>query len=169
MKAISLWQPWASLMASGLKRIETRSWSTKYRGPLAIHAALKFSLDQHAAWRGFKLAGIIDLLAIESFIDLPIGGIIATVNLLDCIQITDRNCPSEPELSFGDYTPGRFMWVTENVKPFKKIIPFRGWQGLFNIPDEALRVCRVCGCSEANACEGGCCWVEEDLCSACIK
>ncbi len=41
MKAITLWQPWASLIAIGAKKIETRSWATKYRGPLAIHAAIK--------------------------------------------------------------------------------------------------------------------------------
>lgn len=39
MKALTLRQPWASLVAVGAKRIETRSWLTKYRGPLAIHAA----------------------------------------------------------------------------------------------------------------------------------
>lgn len=39
MKALTLWQPWASLVALGIKTIETRSWSTQYRGPLAIHAA----------------------------------------------------------------------------------------------------------------------------------
>ena len=39
MKAISLWQPWASLIAYGAKRVETRAWATRYRGPIAIHAA----------------------------------------------------------------------------------------------------------------------------------
>lgn len=39
MKAISLWQPWAALIAVGAKTIETRSWGTNYRGPLLIHAA----------------------------------------------------------------------------------------------------------------------------------
>lgn len=42
MKTISLWQPWASLVAIKAKRIETRSWYTSYRGPLAIHAAKVF-------------------------------------------------------------------------------------------------------------------------------
>src|SRR5690348_17556570 len=42
MKALTLTQPWASLVAIGAKRIETRSWSTSYRGPLAIHAAKGF-------------------------------------------------------------------------------------------------------------------------------
>jgi hypothetical protein len=45
MKAVSLWQPFASLIYTGAKKIETRSWPTNYRGPLAIHAARKDSLD----------------------------------------------------------------------------------------------------------------------------
>jgi|ERR1035437_3790402 hypothetical protein len=39
MKALTLYEPWASLISIGAKTIETRSWSTSYRGPLAIHAA----------------------------------------------------------------------------------------------------------------------------------
>jgi hypothetical protein len=41
MKAITIWQPWASLKACGAKEFETRSWATSYRGPIAIHAAAK--------------------------------------------------------------------------------------------------------------------------------
>lgn len=44
MKAITLWQPWASLVATGAKIIETRSWGTRHRGPIAIHAAMEDSL-----------------------------------------------------------------------------------------------------------------------------
>ena len=45
MKAITIWQPWASLLACGGKRFETRSWATSYRGPIAIHAAKKSVFD----------------------------------------------------------------------------------------------------------------------------
>lgn len=148
MKAISLWQPWATFLVHGLKKIETRSWSTKYRGPLLIHAALK------------KLPG----LGIQN---LHRDGIIGTVDLIDCQEMNLFNLPSKTEKQYGDYKPGRFMWITENPKAFKKIIPYKGSQRIFNIPDDVLKVCRECGCSEFNACEGGCCWVEEDLCSAC--
>ncbi len=41
MKVLTIWQPWASLIACGAKKYETRSWATKYRGPIAIHAAMK--------------------------------------------------------------------------------------------------------------------------------
>ncbi len=148
MKAISLWQPWAL----GLKKIETRSWPTKYRGPLAIHAAQKKVFFTDVPFE--IIAALYDTKLHPA--DLPYGGIIATVTLIDCIPITTRNHPLAPEIFCGNFTP------------FKKIIPLRGRQGLFNVPDEALRVCRVCGCSELNACEGGCSWVEKDLCSACI-
>jgi hypothetical protein len=149
MKAISLYQPWAALMVSGLKRIETRSWSTNYRGLLLIHAALK------------ELPGL-------GIGNIPRGGIIGTVDLIECQEMNLFNLPSETERQYGDYKPGRFMWITENPKAFKKIIPYKGRQRIFNVPDKMLRVCRVCGCSEFNAYEGGCSWVEEDLCSACL-
>jgi len=148
MKAISVWQPWALLLVHGLKKIETRSWLTKYRGPLLIHAALK------------ELPGL-------GILNLPRGGIIGTVDLIDCQEINLFNQPSETERQYGDYKPGRFMWITENPKAFKKIIPYKGNQRIFNIPAYELRACRGCGCSEFNACEGGCAWVEVDLCSAC--
>ncbi len=45
MKAITIWQPWSSLLACGAKGFETRSWATSYRGPIAIHAA-KLSVRQ---------------------------------------------------------------------------------------------------------------------------
>jgi hypothetical protein len=42
MKALSLWQPHATLVAIGAKPYETRSWETSYRGPLAIYATVNF-------------------------------------------------------------------------------------------------------------------------------
>jgi activating signal cointegrator 1 len=46
VKAISLWQPWATLIALGEKKFETRSWLTNYRGQIAIHAAKRMEPDQ---------------------------------------------------------------------------------------------------------------------------
>lgn len=45
MKTFSLMQPWAMLVALGAKRLETRSWQTHYRGPLAIHASGHLSFE----------------------------------------------------------------------------------------------------------------------------
>ena len=46
MKDISLWQPWASLIALDQKSIETMGWGTRFRGPIAIHAAKRFQRDE---------------------------------------------------------------------------------------------------------------------------
>lgn len=88
MKAITLWQLWASLLACGAKKYETRSWATSYRGPIAIHAAKK---DPHSIMvslpHGLSKA-IYDFmytkLGIQSgaLMKMPIGCIIATAEFL---------------------------------------------------------------------------------------
>lgn len=98
MKAITLWQPWASLLACGVKQFETRSWATSYRGPIAIHAAQKpfykvlkelFPLHEwkyspdYSAKRKF-----VDY--ISRFVDIDTlcyGAVIATAELVDCHKI----------------------------------------------------------------------------------
>ena len=131
MKAITLWQPWASAMAFGWKKIETRSWSTNHRGPLFIHAAKK-----RIGWPSLYIQGAFDDVAFQPS-DLPLGCILCSVDLIDCKKITIPNRPDMAERQFGDYTHGRFMWITENLKIFKPI-PFRGNQGFFNIPDNLI-------------------------------
>lgn len=126
MKAISLWQPWASYIAVGSKRFETRSWATQYRGPLAIHAAKR------------PLSGLerelLEEWPLPFGVSLPFGAIVATCNLVDCIRMTDdhiagRDCR---ELELGDWYPGRYAWALVNVVPLPEPVPFRGAQGLFD-------------------------------------
>lgn len=96
MKALTLWQPWASLVAQGVKRIETRPWTTKYRGPLAIHAAKRPPVDGEAPgkvgvdllneWIYWLPAPIEcdddgDLVGFE----LPLGAIVGTCYLVDVV------------------------------------------------------------------------------------
>ena len=131
MKAISLWQPWASLMALGLKKNEIRSWSTNYRGPLLIHAAKKV-----IPWPSVFIQAVFDHIAFQPP-DLP-RGVLCKVNLIDCVRIFRNNKPNHSEVKFGDYTEGRYMWVTTDLTVFNSPIPFPGKQGLFDIPDEIL-------------------------------
>jgi hypothetical protein len=87
MKALTLTQPWASLVAIGAKRIETRSWSTSYRGPLAIHAAKGFPNDARrlCMQEPFRYALFADLPSDGPFRDkvndLPLGEIVAVCRL----------------------------------------------------------------------------------------
>ncbi|MTI83471.1 MAG: ASCH domain-containing protein [Firmicutes bacterium] len=131
MKAITLYQPWATLVALGAKKIETRSWATKYRGPLAIHAGktidkvnclkteIVIPLNEH----GYVLIN-----------DLPTGAVIATCNLVDCIEMTDdflRRIVSSQEYELGHYEIGRYAWLFENIEPLPEPVPARGRQRLW--------------------------------------
>jgi hypothetical protein len=138
MKTLTLTQPWATLVAIGAKKIETRSWSTNYRGPLAIHAAKGFSTwAKEECWdvdfcvplnnAGYK---IFDMDTGAT--DLPLGAVIATCELVDVIRIyADTDIPGKPELMFGDYTVGRYMWKLENVVCLPEPIPAKGSLGLW--------------------------------------
>ena len=126
MKAISLWQPWASLMAYGFKTIETRSWATLYRGPLLIHAAKrKMDLIHSKAVADFEAAGI-------DWVDgLPFGCLVCQVNLYNIVLIKPGYIGRE--IAHGDFRLGRSAWMTNDLKRFQEPIPYRGRQGLFDV------------------------------------
>lgn len=143
MKAISLWQPYASLMQTGAKRIETRSWETKYRGKLLICSAkggiTKRELRYLLSIPSFK-AGLFSQYGTEVEIkDLPFGMALCVVDLIGIRPTHKFNIDiSDPEFSFGDYSRRRFAWITKNqrlIKPF----PVTGRQRLFNVSDERIK------------------------------
>lgn len=92
MKMLSLWQPWATLIATGIKTIETRPWKTEYRGPLAILASKK-KVDYDFGSLMWE-AGIAEAMHkaagfgwYESF---PRGCVVAVVDLVDVVPISER-------------------------------------------------------------------------------
>jgi len=133
VKALTLRQPWASLVATGRKAVETRGWSTRYRGCLAIHAglarpsippALRLALGEAGAWPPE---------------DLPRGVVLAVVRLVDCRVIGADGRPEgcaldAAELAFGDYRPGRFAWLLEDVRALGVPVAARGALGLWEWP-----------------------------------
>lgn len=144
MKALSIWQPWASLIAMGLKRFETRSWQTSYRGPLLICSAKK----------RLSKADFIDKawlhVAPSTYETLPFGQALCIVDLsriytTDHVilsswpSIHDMNPPlSEKERALGDFSPRRFALELQNIRRFKEPWPWPGALGLFNVPDEEV-------------------------------
>jgi hypothetical protein len=169
MICISLWQPWASLLVGGHKRVETRHWPIRHRGPLLIHAAQKWSGELYEMCRAEPFrAAIVDLghsISVPSSRGkilaprgMPFGAIVGQVDVMECVAISPSPVeydwanesrmhigrgrftvpPDEPERSFGDYTPGRFAWLCANPVRFKTPIPYRGGQGLFDVPDDLL-------------------------------
>lgn len=131
MKTLSLSQPWASLVASGAKRIETRSWRTDYRGPLAIHAAKGFPVWAKDACIQEPFASALARAGTGALSELPLGSVLAVVRLVDCQRITADRLPAEPERSFGDYTPGRLAWILHGVDRFPAPVPAKGALGVW--------------------------------------
>ncbi len=131
MKAISLWQPWASAIAMGLKTIETRGWETKYRGPLAIHATKNAPPIAKQLFEQFRLRFGFN----ATWDSMPRGCVVATCELADVLpmkQLHDMFLLNSTEEAFGDYSPGRFAWILHDIQPVNPF-PCRGAQGLFNV------------------------------------
>ena len=123
MKALTLKQPWATLVSEGIKEYEFRSWKTNYRGKVLIHAG----------------AGI-DKKEMERFKDLnlkyPSKRIIAEVEIEDCLELDDKlnqKIISENNIAYGSKIRTGYAWKLKNVKKIKSNKEINGKLGLWNI------------------------------------
>lgn len=146
-----MWQPWATLVAIGEKRVETRSWSTSYRGPLAIHAAKA----RPPSWAFMRNQHFIDVLeplvglnecGVPNIDLLPRGVVLATCDLLDVHTTFEQSAAMDDfvrmgdlpvavpqrELAFGDFSAGRFAWVLAHIVELPEPYPAVGRQRLWN-------------------------------------
>lgn len=130
MRAISLLQPWASLVALGEKQWETRSWSTNYRGQIAIHASSKKCPERFLHTDPFER--VLRNHAIHSADLLPTGYVVAVGYLVACISTCAVRGLSTNEIAFGDFGPGRYAWKIERVTDLEIGIPVKGKLGLWN-------------------------------------
>lgn len=164
MKCLTLRQPWASLVSHGPKRIETRSWATKHRGQLLIHAGMGRDSGVSITLMQAGYNPLESLLA-ESR-RLPAGAVVAAVELLDCVPIVQvldvmaGRAPSWPnvqvngadsaalvhptgatvdvsdQIPLGDFAPGRWAWLLDGIRPLPEPVPVRGKQGLWIPTDD---------------------------------
>lgn len=157
MKVLTLTQPWATLVAIGAKRIETRSWSTSYRGPLAIHAGKRLGpggergLQRGCGQRYFYTA-LEPILRPEgrwlfAADTLSRGAVVAVCELADVVRSETLTFEgqwsrlreggiqtwtlTDQERAFGDYTAGRFAWLLINIRMLPAPIPAKGQLGLW--------------------------------------
>lgn len=133
MKALSLWQPWASLIALGLKRIETRSWGTPYRGLIAIHAAKRWTREEREFLE--DLAEDFPGRIPAELAKPPLGAVVCVACLADCRRMDSRWCAglTDLERAVGAHLPGRYAWVLEDVRPLATPYPLRGYQALWDL------------------------------------
>jgi hypothetical protein len=128
MKAISLHQPWASLIAEGRKTIETRRWQTSHRGPLLICST--------------KLPIVQNVLGLPKVEYLPTGQALCVAEVVDC----RRMLKSDQEAALVSYQSKLWAWELKDVRPIE---PFevRGYQRLYEVDDNLVLVavdCRNC-------------------------
>ena len=124
MKILSIKQPWASLIVHGLKDIENRTWPTRYRGPLIIHASQR--ADDISA------TDIERRFGAHLPCELPLGGIVGVTEIVDCV----RPHPSKW------YAPAHYAFALANSRP----LPFVKWRGalsLRDVPAELLELLHV--------------------------
>lgn len=124
MKVLTIKQPWATLIMQGYKRFEFRSWQTKYRGQLLIHAGK--SIDKEAMKR------------LEKYIpeEMPLGKILGKVNLSNCIKTTPEFFVEIQKENKDIYSKSifkeAFAWQVEVMENFKNPIEVKGMLGLWN-------------------------------------
>jgi len=139
MKAITLHQPYATLVMLGydIKWHETRSWSTKHRGKLAIHAAASKPAYAREAAKHPLIAAALATHGL-SYESLPYGALLGTVDLVAVHEMTPKLIAEQTptELATGDWTPGRYAWQLEDRQPYALPVDCRGYQQLWNVPRE---------------------------------
>ena len=135
MKALSLAQPWATLVLLGAKRYETRSWQTPHRGPLAIHAAATFPPAARVLCRLPPYRGVLEAAGLGDWRRLPRGVLLGTVQLLAILPVELLPPLSPEEEAFGDYRPGRWAWELAAPTLLAAPLPCRGRLNVFDVPD----------------------------------
>lgn len=149
MKAISLWQPWASALFTDLKPDETRHWPMPLKlvgEPIAIQASLRDTRDERIFWSDFVerdpvMMDHFRLMGIHSYQDLPRGCIIGWVVFKAPLHTSAMPATAATATAriWGDYSPKRFYWPKQKAALFDKYYPCTGRQGFFDWtrPDEA--------------------------------
>ena len=123
MKVLTLKQPWATLVAEGIKKYEFRSWKTNYRGKILIYAGTG-----------------IDKKELEKFKDLnlefPSKRILAEVEIEDCLELNDelnKKIIAEKNIAYGSKYRTGYAWKLTNVKKINIDREIKGQLGLWNI------------------------------------
>lgn len=118
LPALTVRQPYASLLMTGAKRYETRSWRTHYRGDVAIHASARPVVP-----------------------GLPTRAVLGLARLVAVHRVEDLTL-TDDERGRGDFTPGRFAWEFTDRRPLRTLVPCSGTLGLWPLSDDLARLIR---------------------------
>lgn len=164
MKAITIKQPWASLIVHGIKDIENRNWRTNFRGRVLIHSSAKGDIAKFGCLQPSQREKVLYTpIGCINFNDLPFGSIIGSVEIIDCVI----NHPSIWAEKTENYTVGMnpkihenitgkkvvYSWVLANPILFPEPIPAKGKLSLWEYDrilepvsdgDHKICMCRIC-------------------------
>lgn len=148
MRAITIIQPWAHLIATGEKRVENRVSRWNYRGEIAIHAG------NGRKFEGQSVVDLADNMGVD-FEKLAFGAVVAVGRLVDCLPVEDiqqarRLRQSDPDkarrLVHGNewlmdhaFCSGPYCLVLDGVKPLANPVAVRGQLGLWRLPTPTTR------------------------------
>lgn len=144
MKALTICQPYAHLILLPEadvrhKRIENRTWPTMYRGPLLIHAG------KSRAWLDItsdKYVGDFDGEYLIPIDEMVFGGIVGIAKLANCVRVEAIHAGQYDDIypwaKSHEHAEGPWCWVLTDVRKFAAPIPWRGAQGLFEVPADAI-------------------------------
>ena len=123
MKVLTLKQPWATLVAEGIKKYEFRSWKTNYRGKILIHAGTGIDKKELEKYKDFNL-------------EFPSKRILAEVEIEDCLELNDelnKNIIAEKNIAYGSKYRTGYAWKLTNSKKINYDKEVKGQLGLWNI------------------------------------
>lgn len=128
VKVLTLKQPWATLVAEGIKKYEFRTWKTNYRGKVLIHAGAGIDKKELARFKDLNL-------------EYPSKKIIAEVEIKDCLELDDKlndEIIQENNIAYGSKKRTGYAWKLGNVKKIDVDKEINGKLGLWNIDLEHL-------------------------------
>lgn len=123
MKVLTLKQPWATLVAEGIKKYEFRSWKTKYRGKILIHAGAGIDKEAMKQYENMDLK-------------FPSRKIVAIAEIIDCLELNEqlnKNIIAENNIAYGTKVRTGYAWKLENIKKINYNHEVNGQLGLWNI------------------------------------
>jgi hypothetical protein len=148
-------EPYATLIALKEKKIETRSWKTKYRGRIAIHASKNMNKESKLDCKIPEYLVILSPKYVQLVNDKKMtyhfnfGKVVAFTDLVDCVKmqalyedhavLENGMIIKGNELLFGNFEPGRYAWILENVVGVEEVGEVvKGQLGLWELDKTAL-------------------------------
>ncbi len=125
MKALTVKQPWATLISEGIKKYEFRSWKTNYRGKILIHAGAGIDKEKLKEFKKLNL-------------EFPKKRIVAVAEIEDCLELTDElndKIIKEKNIAYGNKKRTGYAWKLKNIKKINNSKEINGKLGLWNVDD----------------------------------